>query len=193
MDDKTFRELELKTICPNADQWPTEYMHQKTLFAAANEARAFLRDAYAKLDAVDANRDLSPEGKRRQRAKIAKEIVATIDASKTLERVREAVDHVMQKYQAKIDANIKPATDAQLIALYAQVRDRLFNVRDPKERIKFLEKHGSDLTLISAVLTAPAYLSGLSDAEYQYVRSQLERKAPREVSEAWAFRAKCIG
>jgi len=64
----------LKSICPNADKWPTEYMHQKALVAAANERHAhFLRDANSKLDAIDTNRDLSPEGKQRQRAELASE------------------------------------------------------------------------------------------------------------------------
>jgi hypothetical protein len=40
--------------------------------------------------------------------------------------------------------------------------------------------------LISAVLTAPAYLRDLSDAEYEFVRSQLEKHAPPEVVAARA-------
>lgn len=181
MNDSDFRELELKTICPSADQWPSEYLHQKVAKAAANEAVEAVRAAYGKLDAVEANRDLSAEGKRRQQAKLATEEIGKLENSKTPERVAEAIGGVMQKWQAKIDANLKHPNDAHEIAVFAQIRDRLHNLRDPKERMSFLEKHGNDLTLISAVLTAPAYLSGLSDAEYQFVKSQLEKQAPFKI------------
>lgn len=187
MNDKNFAELELKTICPNADQWPIEYMHQQTLVAAAKEARAFLRDAYAKLDAVDANRDLTPEGKRRQRAELGNEIIVMMQTSKTPERIREAVDQVLRKYQAKIDANLKRATDPHEEAVYGQIRDRLFNMKEG--RLSWLEKNIDD-TLIGAVLTAPAYVSGLTEAEYQLVKLQLERRAPPEIIEGRAFTQK---
>jgi hypothetical protein len=41
-----------------------------------------------------------------------------------------------------------------------------------------LEKNAHDLTLISAVLSGPAYLSDLNDAEFQFVRRRLEKHAP---------------
>jgi len=181
MNDEEFQALQLKAICPSADQWPSEYMHQKTLVAAAKEARTLWSDATAKLDAVDANRDLSAEGKQRQKVKLATDILAQIAASNTPERVRKVVAEVLQKYEQKISANLKAATDAQQVAVHAQIRDRLYAMADAKERMSFLEKHGSDITLISAVLTAPSYLSGLGDSEYAFARSQLEKLAPPEV------------
>jgi hypothetical protein len=60
MDDKEMRELELRTIVPQLDQWPTEYMHQKALHAAGNEIREYVRDAFSQLDDVDGNDDLTP-------------------------------------------------------------------------------------------------------------------------------------
>jgi hypothetical protein len=179
--DKEFAELQLKAICPNADQWPTEFLHQKALVAAANEARAFVRDAFTKLDQIDANRDLTPEAKKLQRAKLATEILVKMQASQTPSRVREAVEDVIQKWQQKIDANLKPATDAQQVSVYSQVRDRLYNMKGG--RLSWLEGNMDD-TLMSAVLTAPAYLSGLTEAEYGFVRQQLERRAPPEIVDA---------
>jgi hypothetical protein len=59
-----------------------EYHHQKILKSAANEARNFLRDALARLDAVDADADFSTEGKRRQRAEVARAMIAKAETSK---------------------------------------------------------------------------------------------------------------
>jgi hypothetical protein len=50
----------------------------------------------------------------------------------------------------------------------------------PEEQMPFLAKH-CDPAMIRAVLTAPAWLSGLSDTAYAYVRTALEKQAPPEV------------
>jgi hypothetical protein len=37
MNEKDFRELQLRAICPNAEDWSTEYEHEKALVAAARK------------------------------------------------------------------------------------------------------------------------------------------------------------
>jgi hypothetical protein len=44
------------------------------------------------------------------------------------------------------------------------------------ERMSFLEKRGDDPVVASALLEAPAFLSGLSDAEITLVRHKIEKK-----------------
>jgi hypothetical protein len=90
----------------------------------------------------------------------------------------------MARWEQKINSNLQLPTDPAAVAAHVQIRDRLASMKDTKERMSFLEKHGSDLTLISAVLTAPAYLSGLDDGELAYVRSKLEKLAPPEIVNA---------
>jgi hypothetical protein len=107
-------------------------------------------------------RDLSPEGKRRQRAELGTAIIANMQASKTPARLHETIDQITQKYQDKIDSNIKRPTNPHEEAVHAQIRDRLFNMRDG--RMSWLEKNIDD-TLIGAVSTAPGYVSGLTEAE----------------------------
>lgn len=181
MNDDEFREVELKSLCPNADEWSREYMHQKALIAAANEVRAFVREAYTRLDQIDANRDLTPEAKKRQRAKLASEFVGQLEASKALTRAREAVADVLQKYEAKINSNLEPAADPQSVGVHAQIRSQLAAIKDPKDRVSFFGRNGSDLSLISAVLSAPAFVSGLTEAEAALLRKNLERHAPPEI------------
>lgn len=181
MNNDDFQTLRLKSLCPHADDWPIEYMHQKMLVAAAKEVRAFLRDADAKFDAIDANRDLSPEGKQRQRVELATEFIGKLEGSAALTRAQEAAKSAHDKYQAKIDTNLTPATDPQAVGVHAQIRGQLLALKDPKERMNFLGRNGNDLTLISAVLSAPAYVSGITEAEAALLRRNLERHAPPEI------------
>ena len=52
-------------------------------------------------------------------------------------------------------------------------------------RLVWLEKNLD--ALIGAVLTAPAYVSGLTENEYQFVKKQLELRAPSEIIQARIF------
>jgi hypothetical protein len=46
-----------------------------------------------------------------------------------------------------------------------------------KDRMALLQRHGGDPAVASAILLAPSFLSGLSDAELGLVRSKIEAKA----------------
>ena len=185
MDDKAMpRELELRTLCPTSDHWPDTYMHEKALLAACNEIRQFVADGFDQLDAIEDNRDLTPEAKKRLKTKIGGQIIGKMQASPTHGRIRETIDHVLQKWQHQIDDNIKRPANAHEEAVHAQIRDRLYAMKG--DRMSWLEKNIDD-ALISAVLTAPSYLTGLSDAEYQFVKSQLEKKVAPEILAARKF------
>jgi hypothetical protein len=177
----SLRELELKTICPHAHEWPNELLHQKALVAAANEAVDAVRSAYAQLDKIDANPDLTPDAKKRQRAALAQKLIANFEASKTLARAREAAEQVLRKYELQINSNLRTANDPQSISIQAEIRRQLLALKDPKERMAFLGRNGNDLTLISAALSVPPYLSGLSDAEEALLQKNLEQHASPEI------------
>jgi hypothetical protein len=53
-----------------------------------------------------------------------------------------------------------------------------------KNRMSFLEAHASEPTVASAILTAPIFLSGLSDAEVAMVRLKVEQHIAPEIIEA---------
>ena len=65
MDDKSFEDLKLRmTIVPGQVRWPApEYLHWQRLHEAVNEARERVSKAYAQMDEIDRNADLSREGK----------------------------------------------------------------------------------------------------------------------------------
>jgi lipopolysaccharide biosynthesis regulator YciM len=118
MNDKEFFELQLRmTIVPHQVRWPApEYVHWHRLHEAVNEARERVSKAYALMDEIDRNAELSREGKERQRRKAAARAVADFEASKTLARAREAVELAVAKHDIKPearDATLKAINQAE--------------------------------------------------------------------------------
>jgi hypothetical protein len=190
-----FRELELKaSIAPGQSGWPaTEHLHWTRLNTAADEARSRLGEFLEVLDEIEADPRLSREGKQHDRRKAAVKALASLEGSKSLEAARASVASVMAKWEAKLSAVVKPPKDHGEAVIAAQIRDRLSNMSDMKDRMAFLQRHGGDPTVASAILLAPPFLSGLSDAELALVRSKIERVAlPPEVIEAKAAVAKAL-
>jgi hypothetical protein len=175
MDDTQFFELQLASLFPSASKWPSEFTHQRTLLGAVNEATELMRRAQGKLNHIAANKDLTPEAKKRQWAELAAEVIAELEGSATLIRAREAAEHALQRYEEQISSKLTPATDAATVGVHTQIRDQLRAITDPKDRMNFLARNGNDLALISAVLSAPAYVSGISDAELALLRRNLEQ------------------
>ena len=72
MDDKAFDELKMRmAIVPEQARWPApDFVHWQRLHAVADEARERVSKAYAQMDEIDRNADLSREGKERQRRKV---------------------------------------------------------------------------------------------------------------------------
>jgi hypothetical protein len=90
--DEQWADLQLRaSICPHQARWPTGDVHWRRLHEVAAEARGRVRRAYAAMDEIDSNADLSREDKERERRKIAGQAVADFEASRTLLRAREAV------------------------------------------------------------------------------------------------------
>jgi hypothetical protein len=109
MKDAEYNELKLiMAICPHQGQWPRRYSHWEKLHEAVDKAREFVRTSYSLMDAIDQDPDFSREGKQRQKRKIAAQAIADIQALDTLDRAREAVSAMQEKWSAKIGLVLKP-------------------------------------------------------------------------------------
>ena len=100
-------------IVPRQVRWPApEYVHWRRLHAVPAEARQRVSKFYMLADEIDRSPELSREGKYHQRREAAARAIADFEASKTLARAREAVEHAVAKH------NIEPKTrDATLKAM----------------------------------------------------------------------------
>jgi hypothetical protein len=153
------------------------------MHAAKNEAIALLRAAEKEVRRLDADPDLTPEAKQRHKAEIGNQFIAKLANSPTYARASESVEHVLERYETLITSKLQKASDPHTVGVHAQVRSQLLAIKDPKERLAFLTKHGSDPVLISATLSAPPYLSGLDDGEISLLRANLEKLADPSVLE----------
>lgn len=69
--------------------WPEEHLHWQLLCKCVDQAREHVVKASAAMDEIDADRDLSAEGRDRKKKKIAAEAIAGFSAIK-FPRVRQA-------------------------------------------------------------------------------------------------------
>jgi hypothetical protein len=116
MNDKEFSELQLRMmIVPQQARWPApEYLHWQRLHEAANEARQRVSKTFAQMDEIDWNADLSPDGKYRQRSKIAAQVIADFAASKTLARAGGAAELVVAKRNFEGHVSPEIARDSEV-------------------------------------------------------------------------------
>ncbi len=118
MNDREYLELQLRmTIVPQQARWPApEHSRWQHLHQVVDEARERVRKAYVQMDEIDANADLSRDGKESQRRKTAARAVADFEASRTLARAHEAVEFAVAKHDINPearDAMLKAMKEAQ--------------------------------------------------------------------------------
>ena len=75
---------------------------------------------------------------------------------------------------------VKPASNIAEATVHAQIRDRIAAMHEG--RMGFLEKNAVDPVVGSAILTAPSFLSGLSDAELALVKHKVEQHVSPEIA-----------
>ena len=174
MKDQDFDNLTLQaTVLPESFKWPApDYTHWAKLHGLADECRSRVSRAYEAMDAIDKNDDLTPEGKIKARANLAETAIANFQKSKTLDEARSAVERQMSYWQKKLEAAIKPATTYGEAVAQSQIREHISHL-DAKERLGFIDKQIDNEIVISAVFSAPEFLSGLTTVEANVVRNKL--------------------
>ena len=184
MDDKAFDELKLRaTIVPQQVRWPApDFVHWQRLHAVADEARERVATAWATMDEIDADRDLSSEGRERKKKKLAAEAIADFQKSKALVNAKDAVERMVAKWAEKTGLAVKPPSNFAEAMLQAEIRAHLAAMKGSKTG--FLGKHATDPRVASAVLGAPPFLSGLTDADVAFIQKRVEQHLAPEIAEA---------
>lgn len=177
MKDDEYDAMRIRaSICPGLEtRWPpAETSHGIALHKCANEMRDHVSKTLAAIDAVERDKSLSPEGKRTKKHEIARQALSELERGTSFQKARESVAAQMQKWADKISANIKPAADQSEAVLHAQIREKVSNLKEG--RMAFLQKHGTDPAVASALLEAPPFLSNLSEPELALLRIEVEKK-----------------
>jgi len=206
MDDYQFELLRIKAaVCPSKDRWPSPdvqvsimgdrptikggALHWSALHAAVEDARDRVTKAFAKMAAIDGDRNLSPAGRDLKKREIADAAVASFEKAKTLARARDLVARQVSKWDQQLGLTPEqPATIADAM-IQAEIRSHLAALK-PGDRMAFNDAHAN--AVAAAVLAAPSFLSGLSPAELGIVKQRAEVRTNRDIAKAKAETAKAL-
>jgi len=190
MDDKQFAELSLRSsLCPSLEtQWdkPDTYQHWSDLHAAAHELRNVIGHVRAGVQAIEADRDLTPDARKRKRHELARQAMSELEKIKSVEKAQASVAAITKRWQTKIDSVMtKPEPeDAATALLLREVRDKVANLKDERARMAWLQRFGDDPIVASALLLGPAGLTNLSEAERVLLTNKVEALADPKIVEA---------
>ena len=177
MDNSEFFSLKLKaSICGWQSTWdpPETATHWAAIHKCANEMRERVGKAVMAIEAVNADKSLSAEGKRSKKEKIAGQARDELATAASLGKARELAEQQLQRWASKLAAHVKPPADHAEAVLHAQVREKVAGLREG--RLAFLKQHAADPVISAALLSAPAFLSGLSETELTLLRGEVEKK-----------------
>jgi hypothetical protein len=188
----SFDELKLRaTIVPEQVRWPApDFVHWQRLHAVADEARDRVTKAWAAMDEIDADGDLSSEGRARKKKKLAAEAIADFQKSKALVDAKDAVERMVAKWAEKTGLAVKAPANIAEAVIQSEIRAHLGTVKGSK--LDFLRTHATDPAVASAILGAPGFLSGLTDAELALVKHKVEQHISPEIAEARAATLKAL-
>jgi hypothetical protein len=187
-----WRELKLKfLICPQQVRWPTPNvnfgfsddkttisgMQWEVLHNAVDELRSVVRKAWACIDEIEAERNLSAEAKRAKKARIVDQLIAELQ-NPSLSAAKEIIARQLAKWQEMIAASMRRAASDAIVD--PKLWDGLKQLSGAA-RLVWLNKQASDLSTVYALLRAPQACSGLSDSEVAFVRKKAEANATPEI------------
>lgn len=184
MNDEAWVQTQLAaSVAPNRATWPTDYDHFLKLGAAVDFARRTVAESWSEMEAITNDRDLTPEAKTRRREQIARAAIDALESSVIMAQARESATQIIGKFESAIRGKIKaPETDTE-IARHAEIRQVLRTEVPAGEKLAWLAKHG-DPEVLSAALTAPQSLTGLTDAEIAAAKGLVEKNADPETVSA---------
>jgi hypothetical protein len=198
MEDAEFQILQIKAaVCPSKEAWPSGELKPSilgdkptwggdptwnALHTAVDDARDRVTQCFAKISAVDDDMTLSREGKTLKKAEIAEAALDGLKKSTTLTKARESVQRQVAKWDAQAGLTPKAAATPEEGALLSEIRQHVASLKGPG-RVNFIVQNAHDPRVVQSVLGAPAFLSGLSDADVGVVKDQVVKRNAPEIFE----------
>ena len=206
MDDYQFELLKIKAaVCPSKDRWPSPdvqvsimgdkptisggMLHWSALHAAVDDARGRVTKAFAKMAAIDGDRNLSPAGRDLKKREVADAAIASFENAKALAGARDSVERQISKWDKPLGLTPEQPCTIRDAMIPAEIRSHLAALR-PGDRMAFIDAHA--IAVAAAVLAAPSFLSGLTPAELSVVKQRIEARANPEIAAAKAETAKAL-
>lgn len=177
MTTKRLSDVEIKMrVVPTILRWPAAEIAKTTgwekLRSCVDALRGLVFAVEQNCTAAETDRDLNPEGIARKRAAVGKTALAELAAFQpfqTAERAVAADVTAMEKHMVDLPGAPTNAVEA---ILQSEIRAHGAKQTSPHD---FVLKNLSDSRVVAAVLHAPAFLSGLGDAEWNLVRERAKQ------------------
>ena len=176
--NQSYEDLKLKVVLmPEGERWGAQprVHHWLKLEECRSEAFDRVSRAYKALDEINADVNLSPAGKADKCRKVAEKAIAGFRESPALERARTSVASQQAKWAEKVNEAIVAPADPGQAMVYGQIRSHIAGL-DENARLSFIDKHFDDRAVVSAVLTGPEFLSGLTPVEIGVIRQKLAKR-----------------
>ena len=200
MDDHQFELLRIKAaVCPSKDAWPSPdlqvsimgdkpkitggALHWNSLHACVDDARTKVTEAFAKMSATDEDKNLSPAGKDLKKKEIAEAAIASFEKAKSLAAARDSVERQVAKWDKQLGLTPEQPVKVGAAMIYAEMRSHLASLK-AGDRMAFIDSHATEVA--AAVISAPAFLSGLSPTELDVVKQRIEARSNPELAKSKA-------
>jgi hypothetical protein len=160
-------------IVPTRLRWPSPETAKTIAWDRLREAVDLLHGLVRAVDnncqQAEQDIDLSPEGIARRRTELGRQALTELANFKPLQIAEKAALENLDYLEKKMVDLPQPPTNVADVALAQEIRQY---VRGQKSPIDFAAKSMSDPRVLSAILNAPAFLSGLGDTEWNMVRER---------------------
>ncbi len=147
------------------------------MHAAVDGLRSLLLGLDEACRSAEMDRDLSRDGIARRRVVLGKQAVAELRNFAPLKSAEKWAGEDLKALEKAMDSLPTAPTTFADVALAEEIRRCISSRSSP---IDFVVKSIGDPRILGAVLHAPAALSGLSDAEYNLVKSRAKHEAHPE-------------
>ena len=170
---QTVSAASLATIGAKSSRWPDSPALQ---WAAMRQVIADCRDAVAGVgDVIDrtrADQDLTDGAKQRRISRAALDAIDRLDALPSMARAEREVAGFLTGQKERRPTRIVPPSTPHDAQVAAEIRAWIAR---QKSSMDAALKHATDPVVMSAVLTAPGFLSGLSDETTNMIRQAAEQ------------------
>ena len=154
--------------------------------AAVDDARERVTKAFAKMAAIDGDRNLSPAGRDLKKREIADATIAGFEKAKTLADARYSVERQISTWDKQLGLTLEQPGTVGDAMIHAEIKSHLAALRSG-DRMAFITTE-----VAAAVLAAPSFLSGLTTAELGVVKQRIEVRANPKIADAKAETAKAL-
>lgn len=170
---KRLTDIEIASrIVPTMLRWPADIgktIAWDRLRECVDALRGLVFVVNANCLEAEQDQDLSPEGIMRRRTLIGQQALIELADFKPLQVAEKAVANNLAFLEQRMVELPKPTTNSIEFMMEQEIRGYLNHEKSP---INVVLKSMSDQRMISAVLTAPPYLSGLTDTQWNMVRER---------------------